>query len=295
MKVLLLLAFWAWPGPVVSRIKLPVAPLTTGGGRVMLLGESHRMLGSVKALTGSLPDLKAAGVTVVGIEGLKLPDQAIVDSYILGETVRLPEKALLFSPARKDAYIELFEKAKETGTRLLAMGLPLEHWGAQVAELAEQKTGDPKESFGGNLGEQVHRAGATYEHGFNQAVAEVALTRRNQFMADRLKKELSPSAKAIVLLGHAHISRPPPLNYKHLWMDVSRYGTLHSELVRLGLLPYSLTLLGGAFITPEDAADHKKLLKAAYELEELDLGPEAGTHFLSSPAPLGIESAALRR
>lgn len=289
MKVLLLLALWAWSGPAVSRIKLPVAPLTTGGAQVMLLGESHRMLGSVKAITGSLPELKAAGVTVVGIEGLKLPDQAIVDSYVFWETARLPEQALLFSPSRKDAFAELFEKARRTGTRLLAMGMPLEHWGVQVAELAEQKTGDPKESFGNHLGDQVERAGQTYEHGYNQAVAEVALTRRNQYMANRLKKELGPSGKAVVLIGHSHISRPPPLNYKHLWMDVTPYGTLHSELVRLGILPYSLTLLGGPFVRPDDAEGHKRLLRAAYEARELDLGPEAGAHFLSSPAPLGIK------
>jgi hypothetical protein len=284
MKVLLLLALWAWSGPAVTRIKLPVAPLTTGGKQILLLGESHQMLGGVKAITSSLPDLKAAGVNVIGIEGLKLPDQASVDAYVSGETAQLPEQALLFSPARKDVFRELFEKAKQTGTRLLAMGLPHEHWGAEVAELAAQKTGDPAESFGDSLPGQVERAGRTYEHGFNQAVAEVALTKRNQYMAARLKREVGPSGKAVILLGHSHISRPPPLDYQHLWMDVARYGTLHSELLRLGLLPYSLTLLGGPFITPQDAAEHQKLLAAAYGLPDLDLGPEAGLHLLNSPS-----------
>ena len=282
MKLLLLLALWAWPGPAPApvRLKLPTQPLVRS--QVMLLGESHRQLGSVRALAASLPDLRAAGVAVVGIEGLKAPAQAAVDDYVLGGAAALPEESLNFSPQRRDAFRELFEKARREGVRLLAMGLPLDHWGKQVAEL----TGTEPAS----LADQVHRAGETYEPGYNEAVAEVALRRRNQYMAERLKKEMSPSAKAVVLVGHAHVSRPPPMDYSHLNVDVSRYGHLGQELLERGLSAYSLTLLGGAFITPKDAIDHYWLLKGAYQLPDGDLAADAGIHRLNSPAPLGTAS-----
>lgn len=282
MKVLLLLAFWAWPGAVTAptRLKLPAQPLVQGR-QVLLLGESHRSLGGVRALAASLPELKQAGVAAVGIEGLKLPHQAAVDSFVFGRA-ELPEESLSFSPQRRNAFRELLLKARETGTRLVALGRPLEEWGAQVAELAGT---EPV-----SLAEQVQQAGEFYKPGFNEAVAEVALRRRNQFMAERLRSEMSPSAKAVVLVGHAHIARPPPLDYTHLNIDVSKYGHLGRELLERGLSAYSLTLLGGLFVTPVDANNHYWLLRDAYDLDDGDITPDAGVHHLSSPARLGRAS-----
>jgi Haem-binding uptake, Tiki superfamily, ChaN len=252
---------------------------------VLLVGENHGSLDSVNTLTREMPRLAAAGVKAVGIEGLKRPHHEQVDAYVSRKTDVLPDDALLFSPRRQAAFRGLLKAAREQGIRVVALGLPLEQWSAQTAELAARNTGRPAQEFSGDAGAQFERAQTRYEEGFNEAVAEVYLTRRNKAMASILLDAMKTGGKAVVLIGQAHVEGLDMVPGR-LLNAPGAWGTLASELTGLAVRTFSLTQTGGLFIDA-DAASLDKLARpesyrAAAEVSPngrpsyQELGPDRG-------------------
>ncbi|HEX4046957.1 MAG TPA: ChaN family lipoprotein [Elusimicrobiota bacterium] len=230
---------------------------------VLLVGENHGSLDSVNTLTREMPRLAAAGVKSVGIEGLKHPDQQAVDNYVSGHGAVLPEAALLFSPRRRAAFAALLKAARDNGIRVVALGLPLDHWAAQTAALAAQNTGLPASDFAGTTGDQLERAQDGYERGYNEAVAEVYLTRRNKSMALFLLDAMKTGGKAVVLIGQAHVEGLDMVPGRLLNAPGS-WGTLASELSRLAVRAFSLTQTGGLFVDANAAQIDKEVRPEAY-------------------------------
>lgn len=228
----------------------------------LIVGENHESLASVHELTRALPGLANAGVSVLGIEGLKRHSQGAVDGYLKGEA--LPEEVLSFSPRRRAAFEALLASARKTGVRVVALGLPLDQWASQAAELAAKKTGDPIESFLRSPGEQLYRAQTSYEPGYNEAVAEVYLTRRNKNMAAFLAGAMAAGAKAVALVGQNHIDGADAPKLMHIG-PIARWGTLGRELSSLGLRAFSLTLTGGLFLDANGAKDDRDMRRASYQ------------------------------
>jgi hypothetical protein len=231
----------------------------------LLVGENHGSLASVTELARALPGLKKAGVSVVGIEGLKRPNQEAVDAYVSGRANVLPGEVLSFSPRRREAFEILLKSARATGMRVVALGLPLDGWARQTAELAAAKTGDPFESFLRSPGDQLYRAQIGYEPGYNEAVAEVYLTRRNQSMASFLVSAMVQGAKAVVLVGQNHVEGQDAITLK-LVDAPGRWGSMSTELARLGLKAFSLTLTGGKYVDAAGAKDDRDARPASYSL-----------------------------
>lgn len=226
---------------------------------VLLVGENHGSLDSVNTLTREMPRLAAAGVKTVGIEGLKRPHQAEVDAYTSGKTDALPDEALNFSPRRMAAFRGLLRSAREHGIRVVALGVPLDQWAAQTAALAAKNTGRPVNDFTGDAGDQFERAQNGYEPGYNEAVAEVYLTRRNKAMAAFLLDAMKAGGKAVVLIGQAHVEGLDMVPGR-LLNAPGAWGTLASELAGLTVKAFSLTQTGGLFIDA-DAASLDKLAR----------------------------------
>jgi hypothetical protein len=201
-----------------------------------------------------MPRLAKAGVTAVGIEGLKRPSQGAVDDYTSRRSDVLPHEALGFSPARVSAFETLLTAARDNGVRVVALGLPLNEWAAQVAQLAAKKTGDPVESFGTDFKAQVDRAENGYEHGFNEALVEVLLTRRNETMAKYLWEALGQKGKGVIVAGQAHVPGPDEISSSRFHVR-GDYGDLARELSVLALRVYSLTFTGGLFTSVAAARD----------------------------------------
>jgi hypothetical protein len=212
----------------------------------LLVGENHGSLTSVDVLTREMPRLAAAGVTAIGIEGLKRPQQDAVDEFVSGRRDDLPDEALSFSPKRRGSFQALLDAARAHGVRVVALGLPLDGWAKAVAELAASKTGRPAGDFPKDVDSQFSKAGSGYEQGFNEAVAEVFLTRRNQAMAGFLKDALKAGGKAVVLVGQAHVDGLDMVPGR-LMNAPGDWGTLARELGSLALRAYSLTMTGGLF------------------------------------------------
>lgn len=231
---------------------------------VLLIGEDHGSLTTIETLAREMPRLAKAGVTAVGIEGLKRADQAAVDDYTARRTDALPRAALGFSPARAGAFEALFSAARENGVRVVALGLPLNEWAAQVARLAAKKTGDPAESFGTDFKEQVDRAENGYEHGFNEALVEVLLTRRNEAMADFFRRALGAGGKGVIVAGQAHVPGPDA-GSSRLFHVRGDYGDLARELSKLALRAYSLTFTGGLFTTAAASRDASEVRPEAHK------------------------------
>lgn len=248
---------------------------------VLLVGENHGSLDSVNTLTREMPRLAAAGVKTVGIEGLKRPHQAQVDAYIAGHSDVLPDDALLFSPRRQAAFRELLKSAREHGVRVVALGLPLDQWAAQTAALASKNTGRPARDFAGDTGEQFQRAQNGYEPGYNEAVAEVYLTRRNKAMASFLLDSMKAGGKAVVLIGQAHVEGLDMVPGR-LMNAPGAWGTLASELAGMAVKAFSLTQTGGLFIDA-DAASLDKLARP----ESYRAAAEASPHGRPVYQPLG--------
>lgn len=232
---------------------------------VLLVGENHGSLESVSTLAHEMPRLAKAGVKAVGIEGLKRPHQAEVDAYVSGETDRIPDDALAFSPRRRAAFRVLLRAARENGVRVVALGMPLDQWAQQAASLAAQKTGDPVETFGASAAGQFQRAQNGYEPGFNEAVAEVYLTRRNRMMAAFLADSMKAGGKAVVLVGQAHVEGLDmvPGRLLHAPGD---WGTLARELGGLALRAFSLTSTGGIFVDADAAEMDREARPESYRL-----------------------------
>lgn len=233
---------------------------------VLLIGENHRGLSAFKTLAREMPRLARAGVRAVGLEGLKRPHQKAVDDYVSGRTRRVPREALTFSASRVDALKGLLKSARENGVRVVALGLPLQDWAAQVSALAAEKAGEPAESFPTTLAEQIDRAESGYEHGYNEAVVEVVLTRRNRSMARFLWGALGAGEKAVVVAGQAHVPGPDQSDQGGAVRLRVRAdpGDLARELTALALRSYALTFTGGLFADAEAARDDREVRPRAH-------------------------------
>ncbi len=243
----------------------------------LLVGESHHSLASVNELAANLPRLAKSGVKVVGIEGLKRPSQPAVDAYLSGEAPALPPEVLSFSPSRRTAFAKLFSAARENGVRVVALGLPLDQWAKQVVELAEKNVPDPIETFPRDVSEQLHLAQIRYEPGYNEAVAEVFVKRRNASMAAFLAEAMSAGVKAVVIVGQNHIDgieKGPARMFK----APGDWGSLGKELAVLGLKAFSLTLTGGLYVDAQAAVVDRETRTASHE-KAAEMSPEGRPAF----------------
>lgn len=229
----------------------------------LLVGENHGSLTSVEVLAREMPRLAAAGVTAIGIEGLKRPQQGVVDDFLEGRRGDVPDEALAFSPKRRAAFLGLLEAAREHGVRVVALGLPLDGWAKAAAELAAARTGRPARDFPRDVDAQFNRASRGYEPGFNEAVAEVFLTRRNMAMAGFLKDALKTGGKAVVLVGQAHVDGLDMVPGR-LLNAPGDWGTLARELGALALRAYSLTMTGGHFTDAHASVVDRAARPASY-------------------------------
>lgn len=241
---------------------VPVEDIFSGHD-ALLVGENHGSLTSVNVLTREMPRLAAAGVTAIGIEGLKRPQQGAVDDFLAGRRDDVPEEVLAFSPKRRAAFRALLDAARAHGVKVVALGLPLDGWAQAAAELAARKTGRPVEDFPKDVDSQFSRAGGGYERGFNEAVAEVFLTRRNQAMASFLKEALKTGGKAVALVGQAHVEGLDMVPGR-LMNAPGDWGTLARELGSLALRAYSLTMTGGVFTDPHASQVDRSARPASY-------------------------------
>lgn len=253
----------------------------------LIVGENHESLASVGELTRALPGLAKAGVAVLGIEGLKRHNQKAVDAYLKGGP--LPDEVLSFSPRRRAAFEALLDGARNSGVRVVALGLPLDQWARQAAELAAKKTGDPVESFLRSPGEQLYRAQTSYEPGYNEAVAEVYLTRRNKNMAAFLADAMAAGVKAVALVGQNHIDGADAPKLMHIG-PIARWGTMGRELAALGLRAFSLTLTGGLFLDSDGAAGDRDIRRASYQ-KAAAVSPDGAPVFTRTGASTGLYHA----
>lgn len=260
---------------------LPVDDVLEGRD-VLIVGESHGSLSSVRSLAEDLPRLKAAGVTTVGVEGLKVPDQGKVDDYLAGRG-ELPAGAF---PSRRDEFASLLKAAKENGVAVRALGIPLEALGREIQGRAARKESDPAESPARDFSTQVSLANARYAPGFNESVAEVVLALRNDFMAERLAEAVKGGGKAVALVGAGHAAHPDGYEFRVYGLRTAAYGTLADALKARLLSAFSLTLTGGAFTRPEEGAGHRRLLAPLYSLVESAVG--AARAFLRTSSDTGL-------
>lgn len=255
----------------------------------LVVGENHGSLASVRELTKALPGLVKAGVGVLGIEGLKRPSQEAVDAYLSGRADVLPLEVLAFSPKRREVFAELFYKARETGVRVVALGLPLDTWSRQAAELAAAKNADLSENVPADPGEQLHRAQIRYEHGYNEAIAEVWLTRRNRSMAGFLAEAAGRGMKAVALVGQNHVDGPDALPFK-LLSSKAEWGSMTRELAALGLRAFSLTLTGGEYLDA-DAAAADRAARAASHAQAAQASPDGKPAYVPTGESTGLYHA----
>ena len=248
---------------------------------VLLIGEDHSSISTIETLARELPRLAKAGVTAVGIEGLKAPQQHAVDEYTSRRTDVLPQAALSFSPARVTAFTNLLNSARDNGVRVVALGLPLNEWAAQVTALAAKKSGDPAESYPTDFKDQVDRAERRYEAGFNEALVEVLLTRRNKTMAGLLWDALGKNGKAVIVAGQAHVPGPDSISTQRFHVN-GDYGDLARELSAVALRAYSLTFTGGLFTSVQAAQDDREVRPESHRAAA-DASPSGAPAFM----PLG--------
>ena len=93
-------------------------------------------------------------------------------------------------------------------------------------------------------------------------LAEVYLTRRNQSMASFLAEAMVKGAKAVVLVGQNHVDGLDALPFEFL--NKPDWGTMPSELARLGLKAFSLTLTGGVYTDAQSAVDDRDVRRVSY-------------------------------
>ena len=184
------------------------------------------------------------------------------DRFLADRDSELPHDVLGFSPRRAFAYAKLFLEARRLDIRLVALGLPLAVWGPRIAALAAELNTDPVRTVGNDIGELVARAGSGYEYGFNEAVAHVALSERNESMAGLMRDGLKSGEKGVILVGDGHVARPVDLNHDYLHVPMADYGTLAGSLAEHSLKAYSLTLTGGVFLNASEMEIHGMIEKA---------------------------------
>jgi len=264
---------------------------------VLLIGEDHASLTTIETVARELPRLAKAGVTAVGIEGLKRPQQQVVDDYVSRRSDVLPKDVLAFSPARAGVFTDLLKSARENGVRVVALGLPLNDWAAEVAQLAAKKTGEPAEYFGADFKAQVDRAESRYEYGFNEALVEVLLTRRNQTMAEFLWRAMGQGGKAVIVAGQAHVPGPDVISAQRFHVR-GDYGDLSGALRRLALRAYSLTFTGGLFTSAQAAQDDRDVRPEAHKTAAeaspqgapafVPMGPDRGLWHAGGRVPASV-------
>lgn len=260
---------------------LPVEDVLEGRD-VLIVGESHGSLSSVRSLAEELPRLKAAGVTTVGVEGLKVPDQGKVDDFLAGRG-ELPAAAF---PSRRSEFAALLQAAKDNGVAVRALGIPLEVLGREIQGRAALKESDPAEAPARDFSTQVSLANARYAPGFNESVAEVVLALRNGFMAERLAEAVKGGGKAVALVGAGHAAHPDGYEFRVYGLRTADYGTLADALKARLLAAFSLTLTGGAFTRPEEGSGHRRLLAPLYSLVDSSVG--AARAFLRTSPDTGV-------
>ena len=197
----------------------------------------------------------------------------------------LPDAALAFSPRRLAEFRALLESARASGVRVVALGLPLDDWARGAAELAAARTGLPAESFPDRVDGQMERAQAGYEPGYNEAIAEVYLTRRNESMAGFLGEALGSGEKAVVLVGQNHIEGLDAIPAR-LMNAPGTWGSLATELSARALRAFSLTATGGLFVDAAASSADRQARPDSYgaaarasprgEPAYVPLGPDRG-------------------
>ena len=250
---------------------------------VLLLGESHHSLSSLRWLAGSLPRMKAAGVRYVGLEWVSETAEEHINAYLDGEEDYLPMPAL-GAVRERHAYVEeLFKAMKETGLRVLGLTQPEVMWLREMGRRAAKNLGVPESEF--MEGAALHRLGRlaqgeadrVYEKGVNEAIAEVGITLRNEFMARVFKERLAPGEKAVALVGYDHLEYPEGTGPETLYsVPAARYGDLSQALKGAALRAFSLMLTGGAFDQPEHLASDLGLRAKLYRFLGRILGEERG-------------------
>lgn len=235
---------------------------------VLLVGENHTSFSSIEWMIENLKQLKGAGVTTVALESLELPEEKAVNRFLRGETDVLPDFALQLPEGREDPMRRLYEAMRAEGMRVVALQKPSMEWLPKIAKLAAKYTGMPRAAFADleKLAMFMSLADYRYVRGLNEAIAEVAMTRRNKFMARRLKAKLAPGEKAVLLAGYGHLGHPEGFGPDKIYgVPRADYGDLALELGRALLGAFSLTLTGGRFMRPEDAAGDRHLKAREYE------------------------------
>ena len=237
---------------------------------VLILGENHMSLSSPQWITDNIPRLKAAGVTHIAFESLEVPEEKAVNQYLEGRRDTVPVNAIQLVPGREGEMASLYRAMKAAGMRVVALQKPFLEWVPKFAKLAARNTGMPREMFMDpeKLMLFISRvAELKYVPGLNEAVAELAITLRNKFMAHRLAAKLGKGEKAVVLAGYAHLGHPEGLGPEKIFrMPPADYGNLTQELKSVLLRSFSLSLTGGLFLSPDYATRDRKLKEAEYRL-----------------------------
>ena len=232
---------------------------------VILWGESHFSLSALDWLAANLLRLKAAGITQLAFENLELSAEPGLRDYLAGRRGDVPEEA--FFDYRREAIQALFEAAKSAGVGIIAMQKPYLEWFEEIVKLASRHPGVPPAILSDPEAMQRFISRADYRRipGLNEAVAEVAMTRRNRFMASRLREELRPGEKALVLAGYAHLKHPEGLGVDSIFgVPAAPFGNLADELADIPLRTFSVSLTGGEFPDEQARALDQQLKAAAY-------------------------------
>jgi hypothetical protein len=274
-------------GEVERNWTLPVEELLADSD-ALLLGESHGSLSSYGYLTKEMARLKKAGVTAIGLEGLKQPHQEAVSRWLSEPDAAFPEQAAGFSPARKASVHALFHAAKEHGIKLVALGNPLELWAKRVVEVLGPKAQDLDTTVPPDIGDQLAMAERTYQPGYNEALSQVILTERNAVMAERMKEALGEGGKGVAIVGDAHVEHHDALSYRLFWLSLEAFGNLGEELRSRLVKAVSVTLTGGLFVQPEEGrANSRKTHAKAYELLD-EVNPTGKPAFYRTSETTGL-------
>ncbi|MFA5138726.1 MAG: S8 family serine peptidase [Elusimicrobiota bacterium] len=229
----------------------------------LLWGENHFSLSALDWLAANLPQLKESGVTQLAFENLELSAEQGLRDYLEGRSDDIPEDA--FFDYRREQIQSLYESARSAGMGIVALQRPYLEWYEEIVEIASRHPGIPQTLLSDPEAMMRFISQADYRRipGLNEAVAEVAMTRRNKFMADRLKQSLAPGEKVLILAGYGHLEHPEGLEVDKIFgVPAAPLGNLGMELQSVGLRPFSIALTGGRFLD-EQARDLDHELKAA--------------------------------
>ena len=107
-------------------------------------------------------------------------------------------------------------------------------------------------------------------------------------MAQFLSEAMIKGAKAIVLVGQNHVESADGLPFKFLGKP--NWGTMPSELARLGLKAFSLTLTGGVYTDAQAAKDDREVRRASYA-QAADMSDGGRAAFSMTGASQGLYHA----